>query len=592
MADSEHVTMTLPAPDDHRPAATCEAHERMIRALIGVGQVVLTSVDYEQVLERIIESVCTHVGADSGGFMVYDEESGELALQKPAFGVYVDAVVDRYRVPLSAKSNAVRVYLSRQTYVSNDAQNDPRLIRRLVDLFETRNVITVPLIVADTTIGVFHVINKPGGFCDLDRQILELLAPMLAASLQSARMFRWVQDERNKLERAMLVHRELSHTVVATLGFAPLCSTLNRLIQRPVLVIDAAGHPIASCGCSSALAAARTMTVPEGVDAVRRVTVALGERSAEVTVAPIHIGPEREGFVVVEDGGRKLDAIDTKAVEQAATIFALRMVQENSIYETERRLKGDLLHQLFREDAPEEAANAALRRLGYPTDGPWRAVRLDATAHRKVARLGPTLQNAVASTLANIGICSPLVPWRSGFVTLLSEEEVSSLCNTAFDLESLLHRPCDVRCGIGREAGTVRDIARSLESAEQALVAAKRLGISGRAVAFEELGVYRLLLGGNHGREHAEFVDQVLGPLVAADNENRRGSLLLTLEALSEEGFRCKATAERLGVHINTLKYRMKKLQDLLGGDPSQGELRLEVQLALKVLRLQRLRSG
>ena len=47
--------------------------------------------------------------------------------------------------------------------------------------------------------------------------------------------------------------------------------------------------------------------------------------------------------------------------------------------------------------------------------------------------------------------------------------------------------------------------------------------------------------------------------------------------------------AGRLYVHTNTLKYRLKRIRALLGGDPSRGDLRLQVELALKLLDVPRL---
>ena len=50
--------------------------------------------------------------------------------------------------------------------------------------------------------------------------------------------------------------------------------------------------------------------------------------------------------------------------------------------------------------------------------------------------------------------------------------------------------------------------------------------------------------------------------------------------------------ASRMYVHANTLKYRLKRVRALLGGDPSRGDLRLQVELALKMLDLPRLTAS
>jgi hypothetical protein len=69
--------------------------------------------------------------------------------------------------PLRDGGNAVKVFLSGRPYLTNDAAGDPRLIRRIVDLFDARTSLTVPLTVEDQAIGVCHAINKRGGPLEL-----------------------------------------------------------------------------------------------------------------------------------------------------------------------------------------------------------------------------------------------------------------------------------------------------------------------------------------------------------------------------------------------------------------------------------------
>ena len=88
--------------------------------------------------------------------MRFDAASEELVLQAPAFGVQAEQVVSRYRVRLAEGGNAARVFQSREPTIANDAQHDPRFIQRFVRLFDTRNTITVPLVLNDRTLGIFQ----------------------------------------------------------------------------------------------------------------------------------------------------------------------------------------------------------------------------------------------------------------------------------------------------------------------------------------------------------------------------------------------------------------------------------------------------
>lgn len=595
-----------------------EQNQRKINALVSVGRVMASTADYEQALAILIETVSRILGVETGGFMLYDARRDELVLQKPAFGIHDERLVAAYHVALAGGGNAVRVFLSRQPYMTNDVPNDPRVIRRFAELFGARNILTVPLVVEDWPIGVFHAINKrQGGFTRADVDLLSLVAPLLAVSIQSAGMFREMREQRRQLERAMLVHHELSRTVFEAAGLAPLAETLARLIQRPVVILDAALHPLASADWPPALASAIAAlgqalapgTQPRGI---LQISADLSrDGSTGYAVAPIAVGEQLNGYIAVLESETPLDQIDAKAIEHAATIFALQLLHEKTAYEIERRLKGDLLQALFSAAYRDDAAAAdLLGRLGYGLDGPWRIARLELALpdnglpargpgrdelHTAQSRLYPVLNEACVELCAG----APLTPWRSGFLSLISVAPLDVPDETELAgrlLERLRARAAQSYPGVrlylafGSRADSTGALGRSLDEAERTLAVAHKLDLGERPLLFEQLGVYRVLLGANAGRDHDEFVEEVLGSLRCHDAEHG-SELVHTLQALVAADYQLAAAARRLYLHVNTLKYRLKKIQALLPGDPARGDLRFQVELALKILELQRLRQ-
>ena len=75
-----------------------------------------------------------------------------------------------------------------------------------------------------------------------------------------------------------------------------------------------------------------------------------------------------------------------------------------------------------------------------------------------------------------------------------------------------------------------------------------------------------------------------LGPLVAHD-ERRSQKLLPTLAAYLDAGAAQQATADALGVHVSTLKYRLGRLGEILGRDLGRPETRFQLQVALSAHR-------
>jgi DNA-binding PucR family transcriptional regulator len=79
-----------------------------------------------------------------------------------------------------------------------------------------------------------------------------------------------------------------------------------------------------------------------------------------------------------------------------------------------------------------------------------------------------------------------------------------------------------------------------------------------------------------------EFVSRELGPLDADDDAMAR--LRATLAVYFREGDVIAATAQRLGVHINTISYRLRQCEELLERPVKQRRFELEAALLLRDL--------
>jgi DNA-binding PucR family transcriptional regulator len=75
------------------------------------------------------------------------------------------------------------------------------------------------------------------------------------------------------------------------------------------------------------------------------------------------------------------------------------------------------------------------------------------------------------------------------------------------------------------------------------------------------------------------FVDRELGALAADDDTARR--LAATVGVYLEQQCSGTATAKRLGLHENTIRYRVRQAEQLLGRPVDERTLELRVALAL-----------
>lgn len=100
----------------------------------------------------------------------------------------------------------------------------------------------------------------------------------------------------------------------------------------------------------------------------------------------------------------------------------------------------------------------------------------------------------------------------------------------------------------------------------------------------DEGGVDRLLRHLRSDVELRRYCDEIIGPLI--DHERRRGGdLARTLEVYLRNEGSGAATARDLGIHYNTLRYRLRRIEDLVGLDRGPGS-RVAIEIALRAWRI------
>jgi purine catabolism regulator len=174
---------------------------------------------------------------------------------------------------------------------------------------------------------------------------------------------------------------------------------------------------------------------------------------------------------------------------------------------------------------------------------------------------------------------------RGGFLTAPRDDSLFLLMghNGTGDVDSLRQEVSE-RLGAEVVAGAggpvpPPDAGRSLREARYALQVCR---VEGRPFAdFASLGTYRLLLTLQEPDALRAFADSVLAPLDDYDTEHG-GELVSSLRAFLDHNARWEAAAARLYVHRHTLRYRMRKVEELTRRDLGSAHDRMEFWLALR----------
>ena len=170
------------------------------------------------------------VGADRCSLWLVDDLTKEL-MTRVAHGLGM------IRIPAGSGIVGACIRES-QTILVNDTSTDPRFHRRVDDNtgYQTNSVLCVPLCADGNTIGAIQLLNKKGGFTEVDAELLRFTALYSASAIQSERL-------RQAAEEARLLRHELDLAREVQRGLLPQHST-------PVNGIEYAGYcrPATSVG--------------------------------------------------------------------------------------------------------------------------------------------------------------------------------------------------------------------------------------------------------------------------------------------------------------------------------------------------------
>ena len=403
----------------------------------------------------------------------------------------------------------------------------------------------------------------------------------------------------SRLQRTAAIHERFTAIVLGGGGLRQIAEALAESIARPVAIVDAGGIvQTGSAGSEAVGRAGRTIPLPGpevGHHDGHPIGFRVGERA--LTVQPIRVGSERFGALVLLGEAATLGEGDVEAIEYAATVAALRQVQARAVAESDRRFQAICLEELVTGHVDRavlsERAVAFSWDLGLP-----RAVviaRLEEIGDRPFAQVAGTADETSArrrlAEAARVALGRNAIIWeRSAEVAALAPAGADEA-----DLRDLGARLLDearravpdglVGIGVGRSVTDPLALAESWIEARRALEIGRWGRGAGGASVYADLGVDRLLVGLPEP-DLVEFASSVLAPLVAYD-ERHRTDLVGTLEVFLETRNAALA-ARRLFVHYNTLKNRLRLIEELVGPVSTDPGRALGLGVALRVRRLPR----
>jgi DNA-binding PucR family transcriptional regulator len=401
---------------------------------------------------------------------------------------------------------------------------------------------------------------------------------------------RLVNEQYEVLQRGIAIHKRLERLVLEERGLDELVGAVSAAIGGVVMVLDARGETLAEKTfrrrlSDAAIEAVRARVRERGGGARGRASSDFAPEHPEIAgralVLPVSTrgrGAPQAWLVASRDAG-SLGDFERLILQQAATVVALELMRQRVMRDTERRLAGDVLAQALTGRLAESEIESRLRPFGV---GEQAAVLVFACDDPGAAE--PDLESALIE--AGVGA---LVATREQLLCAVvdggAELDPVELARAMRLALIAGHGGEHVRAAASRVA-PVGLMRRSFHEARCALEAtALANGAAPEVASHEDLGAFRLLLAVQDDDALRVYTESVLGPLEDGGGEYG-DELLRSLEAFIEQNGQWEKAARQLYCHRHTLRYRIKRIEELTGRDLKSARDRIELWLALRAREL------
>jgi purine catabolism regulator len=404
------------------------------------------------------------------------------------------------------------------------------------------------------------------------------------------------------LERSDVVHRALVSVALDNGGLEDLVGELADMEGYAALVTTTDGrvHAEAHDPVGALKTCAAAVFDPSG--RFRSERFAPGRHTIDdmaLAVVPVVAGKVDHGRLVVVRRGRPLSDGDMHLLSRAATVVALVIDKSLAVGAVEAKYRGDFMRDVVEGRAgPSPAVAAHFASLGWDVSRPLCVVvaALDLLASETTPPVGELrmaqerFAHAWATVVGHYDRTSPVIGFAREVVVLVpvpdgdrTSDIVAGLVRAVSGDGGGGRNPFST--GVSRRVLDAGGIPEAYEQARRAAQVGRQVSGPSAVMHFDDLGAFRLLSLVTDVEELRSFAREVLGELAETDDPEA-ADLRATLRVLLDTNLNVAETSRRLHFHYNTLRYRITKLERMLGPFVTDPNLRLDLSLALRILQI------
>ena len=608
---------TLPPDDPAKPALVetvrmamavrnrLELHQERERGLLAViesAQDLSSRLDLQGLLKTIVARARNLLGSDVAWLTIYDAQAEEFRV------LVVDGALSQKTSFMVARRDrgVVSIVMStRLPFTTPDYLHDRRIVHdpALDDTFREEGIaalVGVPLMTGGEVVGLLFVADRyHRTHTAQSTSILSTLATYAAVALKNAHDFERANaalmradQARDELERhlrniqaAIDAHEQITSLLARGASLATLCQSVAQRLGGSVLVLDEAGLVVSrgtAAGYDGVLAQAHAPHGGHAAELSRALRNSRATGRSEVAyrvdgetcrLLPVIGGDGILGSALLFHRG-ELEEIAVRTFERSSSVIGIVLLSQQRIEASRNRNAATLLRSLVspRQDDPAVLADRA-EQHGLDLTRPLSLLMVQVEhpgadyAARHFANL-KSLTHALVDDIDGV-----LVVMCSATAAVDVRQTIAQWMRQ--DLHAVY------RGALSRPVLRAADIPAAYATLRRALAVLGRIGVQGQIVGQDELAIYATLFESHDQASLASFLEVTIGPLLAHDRQ-RGSELAATLLAYFDCNQNAKTTAQRLGIHVNTVRQRLATIEDLIG-HWGQAARALEIHIAVRL---------
>jgi GAF domain-containing protein len=584
MVDDVEIVLRLHDNFDNK-----RKREKELSALYETARDLSALRNTDQVLQAIVQRARQLVGSDIAYISAADDERNDFYVRATEGVVSQDFA--RIRVPRNIGVCGSVARTRRPFYSSNYATDSAFAHDSSIDhATQGEGVISIlgiPLEVEAYVIGVLFVGDRyTRSYTPNEMAVLSSLGTFAALAIENARLLeearRALQTAKDAnaalkakaedIENAAAAHEQLTELIARGGTLDDLTERVSKILGGEAAVLDERQKPISGTIPDNMSSEALIRAVRESDRLGRSVQVHCDEGGVALVAAAIG-GSARLGSLVFKRK-REFSAAEVRTFERSAIVTGIVLLSLERVAQSAHKSASDAISALVRGTS-DPFAGGTPRHLPGGTALNWPLTMM-------IVDLGdrPYIQVAAAARTALSGRDTIFAEFSGDLVAVTSSETPRELAGR---LSERLVEATQVRfsVAVSDSIASIEDSPSQYEALRRCHGLLRSLGQSGRIVFERSLSMYAMLFGDKRSDAVTSFIHSTIGPILDADS--RKGShLAQTLLAYLDEGRSLQKAANKVGIHVNTMRQRL----DLIGQinpaslNPEQG---LETHLALRM---------